>query len=114
MELLDKKLHQAKINADYQKDRYWTLRLKVIAYLGGKCSECEESNVSNLEIHHDPPLVWSVKRRGFTRGLRSGEARIREWRLILAGKLEAKLLCKKHHIEIEHNGNTNALKNGGS
>lgn len=109
LQQLDAKLNKAKANAIYQKARYWKIRMDVIAYLGGRC-ECGESDVSKLEIHHDPPLLYSVKRNGISRGQRSGEARIREWKEILEGKHKSKLVCHDCHIKYEHNGNTCALK----
>ena len=110
IERLDAKLAKAKRNADYQKRRYWRERNLTIEYLGGKCGYCEGTSIDNLEIHHVNPLLSSVKRTGLPREGRSGEARIRDWRLIRAGKLEAKLVCHKCHYEIEHHGNTEVLK----
>lgn len=111
---LDRKLARADKKAKCQKRRYWKLRMQVIKYLGGGCSICGDFDPTHLEIHHDPPLTWAVKRKGFTRGERSGGNRIQWWKRILAGEETAKLFCHRCHIEDEHHGNTNALKDGGT
>jgi hypothetical protein len=100
MERLNSKLRYIETKKRCDKRRYWKVRMEVIKYLGGKCA-CGESDVSQLEIHHEPPLL---------RKRRPGGERIKEWRQIIAGVVPAKLCCHKCHINDEHNGNTNELK----
>lgn len=112
LDLLEQKLVKAERHASRQKKRYWALRRKVIQYLGGGCMYCGDFIEENLEIHHVEPLLESPKQKGGGRGSRGGAARIREWKLILAGKLEAHLCCKRCHQEIEHApGTPNSISN---
>lgn len=106
LERLAKKMKHAKQCADYNRKRYWDLRRKVIAYLGEGCKHCGDFDPTHLEIHHIHPLDNSVKENGRRPGSRSGESRIKEWRSILAGTLEARLVCTRCHVEEEHGGNT--------
>ena len=97
---LNSKLTEAMKDADRHKKLYWSLRLQVIAYLGGHC-DCGESEISKLDIHHVEPHLEHK---------RPGGQRIQFWRDILAGKAKAKLCCRDCHVNNEHDGNTNALK----
>jgi hypothetical protein len=105
---LEKKLERDLKNSIRHKKRYWYYRNLIIEYLGGECMKCHSKD--KLEIHHDPPILYSEKRNGFPRGSRCGGLRIRDWKLTIEGKMKAKLLCHDCHITGEHNGNTNELK----
>jgi hypothetical protein len=66
------------------------LRLKVIAYLGGKCTDCGFSDARALQVDHKDGDGWRELKAG--PGFRGGYAR---YRSILAGKEKGRyqLLC---------------------
>lgn len=106
MQRLQAKLNRAKADADRHKRMYWKVRLAVIAYLGGKCFWCLETDITKLEVHHKTPTL----KGGWKKVEGGGWAIIREWKAIMAGEIEARLCCKECHVLHEHDGNTNALK----
>jgi hypothetical protein len=106
LDALQVKLDRAKADAVRHKRMYWKVRLAVIAYLGGKCFWCGETDIARLEVHHRIPTL----RGGWKKIEGGGWAIIREWKAIMAGTIEARLCCKDCHVPCEHEGNTNALK----
>ena len=99
----DVKAKKARVAAAQQKERYWKLRMEVIAFLGGKCS-CGCTDITVLEIHHvNPTLKGGYKQC-------TGWQIMKEWKMILEGKVEAKLRCHDCHINGEHHGNPCELK----
>jgi hypothetical protein len=88
--LPDRFYNITKINnpdTSHQTHYYHRERLKIIMALGCKCSDCEERNPDNLQIHHTNPIRRSNRPSSF---------RIKDWKIALeAGELQ--LRCKDHH-----------------
>jgi hypothetical protein len=106
LDALQVKLDRAKADAVRHKRMYWKVRLAVIAHLGGKCFWCDETDITKLEVHHTVPTL----RGGWKKIEGGGWYIMKEWKAIIEGKIEARLCCKKCHVDHEHDGNTNALK----
>lgn len=87
-------------NAEIERARYRRIRDWAVKELGGECPHCHRTD--HLEIHHkEPKMAHRLP----------GNVVIKHWReLIPQGKM--KLSCSDCHIEHEHDGNTNSLKNG--
>ena len=103
-ERLQKKLHKSLLKSIYNKRYYWKIRLATIKFLGGECSECGETDVSKLEIHHKEPTL-----NGGYKGT-PGSVKLNEWKRIIAGEIEAILYCHECHIKVGHNGSTYGLR----
>lgn len=74
----------------------WRRQVKqnIVAYLGGKCSECGYSkSITALQTHHIDPSTKKFSLSG---------AHCRKWEVLQAELDKCVLLCANCHAEIEY------------
>jgi hypothetical protein len=85
-----------------QKERAITRKLKLIEFLGGKCSMCNyNTNIAALEFHHNNPNLKSIK-------MDSRKISNTKWESLLEEIKLCTLLCANCHRDL-HNPDTRNL-----
>jgi len=90
---------------DYMLKRYYKRRAEMIAFLGGKCEEC--NSIENLEIDHKDPAKKSMDLSKFWN---------LKWDLVEDELMKCQLLCESCHAfkSIHDHGNQEAKGDHGT
>lgn len=107
MDDLERKLKASQYKSEWNKKKYWKVRVGIISALGGECRYCHTTDISVLEIHHVEPLGSHD---------RPGWSRIKDWEnQISQGNLT--LVCHDchmgydHHVKVNHDDKVTGAAN---